>query len=385
MPKPSRKPENPISVAVSSWLTTLPESDQKLNTQELVSLAPKRWVVYPPMLLLPSGSFTSGPWPSLLASLPSEHTARLWTALLAAVSTKTVVLTHLAVNEGIPLHLQPPEPEAITAEKENILRSPSSLRLLHGDFGPSVAENPVPSQADLDAALWVSTRQNGLTQVWAPRWTMFSRGNVKEKARLLEQFPPSPSDKSKWAVDLYAGIGYFVFSYARLGLRVLCWELNPWSVEGLVRGARANGFSVRVVTDLLSSPNGFAEWDEQIIVFLQDNAHAAPTVQSVRAAGVKLEVVHVNCGFLPSSSGSWRAAWEIQRGSGHDGWLHLHENVGVADIERRRGEIQGLVDRWCDGPTGEARVEHVERVKTFAPGVWHCVFDVYAGGKKPPS
>jgi tRNA wybutosine-synthesizing protein 2 len=304
--------------------------------------------------------------------------------------------------------------------------------------------------ADFAAALWVSTTQNGLRQVWAPRHTMFSRGNVKEKARILGfasgGAPDSASatatagtgtrtgvgSRSKWAVDLYAGIGYFAFSYARLGLRVLCWELNPWSVEGLRRGAEANGFSVRIVRAPPPSPKtttmtargiegegkGEAQgassnvgtdwsWDgdgdgdldlvallgeeedgeaPQIVVFLEDNRLAAGRIRRARAAGVRLEVVHVNCGFLPSSEGVWRDAWEIQTGGGGScagagegvGWLHLHENVGAADIERRKADVQGLFDRWKqqDGNGSTATVEHVELVKTYAPGVWHCVFDV---------
>ncbi|KAK6858721.1 S-adenosyl-L-methionine-dependent methyltransferase [Apiospora arundinis] len=83
---------------------------------------------------------------------------------------------------------------------------------------------------------------------------MFRRGNIKEKARVLSFHEPTDPSLhhramslgelcNKWAVDMYAGIGYFVFSYAELGMRVLCWELNPWSVEGLRRGALANGWS----------------------------------------------------------------------------------------------------------------------------------------------
>ena len=119
-----------------------------------------------------------------------------------------------------------------------------------------------------------------------------------------------------------------------------------------------------------------AEWlagGEQIVVVLEDNRFAAGRV--ARLGGL-LEVVHVNCGFLPSSEGVWRDAWAMVGGG--DGWLHLHENVGVGEIEARRGAVQGLLDQWGEEEEGkEARVEHVELVKTFAPGVWHCVFDVF--------
>ena len=598
MPKNSQKRENPISAAISSWLDTLPPALLELvvgsaacdvGAELIISKAPKRWVVYEPMVLLPSGSFTSAPWPALLQVLSPEQTQNIWEGILRGISSSysssssspsprggssakkasssLTHLTHLAVNEGIPLRVVThdendgngrKEEEGKEAGKENLLRSPSGLRLVYGDFGPSSSSL---TEDDFAAAFWVSTKQNGIVQTWAPRWTMFSRGNVKEKARVLS-FPSSSSfshhqthslsspsskpskshhhhhhhhhhqsgvrtpslpfvehdegiadrntntntnlttkkkpppklgngsnninkNKTGYAIDLYAGIGYFVFSYARLGFRVLCWELNPWSVEGLRRGAEANGWSVRIAVSPLSNNHGEddnnnnnnnitknileGKWGEQIIVFLENNAAAAGRVLDLCAATTtttattttvtttsttttatttttagdasatttttitgsdgdesdnngsqQIDIKHINCGFLPSSEPSWRSAWEMlvgrfrfrslsryelagdgggdidvdgdgesnskENGNGKGkqcstgGWLHLHENVGAADIERRRCEIQALMDEWGaaeDGVGVGAEVEHVELVKTFAPGVWHCVFDVY--------
>ncbi|KAL2157747.1 hypothetical protein VTH06DRAFT_5015 [Thermothelomyces fergusii] len=510
MNRPPKQKQNALQAAVSSWLASLPpalvdaivERDAagaggNVDTKRLLLAgAPKRWVVYEPMVLLPSGSFTHQPWPALLSSLDRFRKEALWTAILGQLSpADKPPLTHLAINEGIPLHL-PPQPSGAKGggnptgdeqhREENLLRSPTRLQPLHGSFGdPSPPSHPGPS--DFDSALWVSTKQNGLVQTWAPLHTMFSRGNIKEKARLLSfhhhHYRTRPGTgggsattttttttttagsgsgrssskrrRRRYAVDLYAGIGYFAFSYARLGLRVLCWELNPWSVEGLRRGAAANGFSVRVVVPrassrpapLSSSPScssgegggggggggggdgdggggrdflnteeeeeNVLAGDEQIVVFLEDNRHAAARIRSWRERdGGGIGVVHVNCGFLPSSQPVWKDAWEIvvsdagdcdgddgggsggggeewkEGGGGGDGegqsWLHLHENVGTPDIEARRAEIQGLFDGWAveenrkqsAGGQRAARVEHVELVKTYAPGVWHCVFDV---------
>ncbi|KAK3314692.1 S-adenosyl-L-methionine-dependent methyltransferase [Apodospora peruviana] len=390
---PKKKKENPISLAVKSWLQTvqIPSSlsleDKDGDTdirKHLVEKAPKRWVVYEPMVLLPSGSFTAHLWVSLLESVSHEQKEALWREILKELSSQSPSpLTHLAVNEGIPLH--------------NLLRSPSGLNMLHGDFGPALSRTPTKS--DFEAAFWVTTKQNGIMQTWAPRWTMFSRGNVKEKARLLSSYSQHNSKsierRNSWAIDLYAGIGYFVFSYAKLGLRVLCWELNPWSVEGLRRGALANKWSVRLVTDdeLLAKPMnelvGGKGGEEQIIVFLEDNCRAKGRIRELG-----MVVVHINCGFLPSSSKVWRSAWEIMNITNSNiddaaGWLHLHENVGVKDIDKRKQEIQDLFDGWAhseqqQGDYGvvattkkKVTVQHVEMVKTFAPDVWHVVFDVY--------
>lgn len=437
MARPKQKAINPISAAVQEWLaqshpdlSNAEPTKAEFQAEALVAEAPKRWVIYEPMVLLPSGSFTTPRWREILAKVSEGSEHDLWRRILHNIGAKMPgKTTHLAVNDGIPLTLAAPpsEPEdtcstGLQQDKENVLRSPIGLRTLYGDFGPETIARSAVSEEDYDNAFWACTKQNGIHQTWAPRWTMFSRGNVKEKARLLafHESPPPPPPKTKtpttppgaphlphrvrsraaaqgtgttatWAVDLYAGIGYFVFSYARLGMRVLCWELNPWSVEGLRRGARANGWSVRVVRapEELARPTGevVAGGDAAIVVFLEDNRHAARRVAELRAAGLDLPVVHVNCGLLPRSDDSWGAARAILgegegEGEGRAGWLHLHENVGFKDIGRRRSEIQGLFDEWDRGGEDQhaertAEVEHVELVKTFAPDVWHCVFDVY--------
>ncbi|EPE07691.1 trna wybutosine-synthesizing protein [Ophiostoma piceae UAMH 11346] len=459
------KAENRLASVIRRWLNdVLPALDGQAATVEtidtLVSQAPKRWVIYEPMVLLPTGSFgfTCVPgqaaassedlanvtWQSVLSSASEEQKSLLWTETLAVLSPGTgpsSQLTHLAVNEGIPLHVaggHDASKDAASTE-ENILRSPTGLRPLHGDFGPATAALPGreddPSDEDLAAAFWVSTKQNGLYQTWAPRWSMFSRGNIKEKARLLawpgndlagsrlaiggkggketKETKGTKGTKEKkvekaTAVDLYAGIGYFVFSYAQRGLRVLGWELNPWSTEALRRGAVRNGWSVKIVrgTDL-ALPTTEVIGDESIVIFVEDNQRAAQRLAELRGAEMApLRVTHVNGGLLPTSRPIWRTAWDAvvdsardareardskdardakeadadKNGEKYTGWLHLHDNVGVDELDSRKAEIQALVDAWGaaagDGLEAVSVVEHTELVKTFAPGVWHCVFDV---------
>lgn len=402
-PKP--KPENPITLATRQWLAAVSgEVDFVCGDDEgdaLLQQAPKRFTIYEPMLLLPTGSFQSQAWCSILSgsSLDESDIARLWTSILHQVSLgQSSSLTHLAVNEGIPIRTESPDSGSCGAVStrdrglDNVLRSPSGLRMLYGDFGPAQLP-PELSTEDFSEAFWVRTKQNGIRQVWAPRWTMFSRGNVKEKARLLgfhddpawaQRVVASHEMGEKWAVDMYAGIGYFAFSYAKLGLRVLCWELNPWSVEALRRGAQENGWQVKVVEGAdLSRPSAelFAG-REQIIVFLENNEKATGRLWEVRESGILLDILHVNGGLLPTSERTWRSCWEMTRGSALS-WFHLHENVGGAELDGRRAEIQTLFDEWAaqENQNGIgsriADVEHVELVKTYAPNVWHCVFDVY--------
>ncbi|KAK7723770.1 S-adenosylmethionine-dependent methyltransferase [Diaporthe eres] len=410
MSRPKSKPPNPISAAVCEWFAGHSNELSVLgaSVDSLVAEAPKRWVTYEPMVLLPSGSFTSPAWIKVLSTVSLDCSNDLWETTLRRIGDKTrEKVTRLAANDGIPLTvgtttaaegIARSSQEEQQQQHENILRSPIGLRILHGDFGPSETTERTVTSDDFDRALWARTKQNSIHQTWAPRWTMFSRGNVKEKARLLAfHDAPNPSSEQvlqplahrtqprtalskSWAVDLYAGIGYFVFSYAKLGMRVLCWELNPWSVEGLRRGAHANGWPVKIIQgpDLARPTRELVSEEDKIVVFLENNQEAARRAQELRSHGLDLPVRHVNCGLLPRSDDSWEAARAIL-GRAEDGWLHLHENVGVNDIERRTNEIQELFDGWDvrDGRNRAAKVENVGLVKTFAPDVWHCVFDVY--------
>jgi tRNA wybutosine-synthesizing protein 2 len=199
------------------------------------------------------------------------------------------------------------------------------------------------------------------------------------------------SEEGIWAVDLYAGIGYFTFSYASMGMKVLCWEINPWSVEGLRRGAEKNRWSVKVIQgeELELQTSDLLRGGEQIVVFVEDNQLAVSRMRQLQKDGMARNIRHVNCGFLPTSRPVWRHAWDITSESS-EAWLHLHENVGSGDTQTRRGEIQAMLEHWAaeDGEETEGReedgrrqrsccVQHVESVKTFAPGVEHVVFDVY--------
>ncbi|KAM0740550.1 hypothetical protein ACQRIT_005734 [Beauveria bassiana] len=378
---PKQQPHNPIQAAVKSWLVGQqpPDGEEGEAWRDyLLCAAPKRFTIYEPMALFPSGSFSKPIWTNTLKACTEETSAALWTLLLKELSlVAKSPLTNLAINEGIPLQ------KSGESSDENVLRSPTGLRMLYGDFGPSDTANETPTTEEFEKAFWVSTKQNGIHQIWAPRWTMFSRGNVKEKARLLAfERSESASGDPSWAVDLYGGIGYFVFSYAALGMRVLCWEINPWSVEGLRRGARANRWSVRVVSDpadLARPVEEVLKGGEQIVVFLEDNQLAQGKIRRLQEKGACMRIAHINGGFLPTSEPTWEPAWNMaRRSTALQTWLHLHENVGVHDIAARKADIEERFRQWnrAQGTLRHVSVSHVEQVKTFAPGVWHCVFDV---------
>jgi tRNA wybutosine-synthesizing protein 2 len=120
---------------------------------------------------------------------------------------------------------------------------------------------------------------------------------------------------------------------------------------------------------------------EDFLIFAMSNEYAAAVLRCLTVYVPPIR--HVNLGLLPVSRLSWPSAVravDLKRG----GWIHAHENVGVVEMDERRTEIeaefQRLVDeRDLEGQT-KAKVEHVEKVKMYAPGVVHAVFDVYIPG-----
>jgi tRNA wybutosine-synthesizing protein 2 len=395
---PERK--NPVLKALGEALDALPPStltNLQLTTEILVSSFPESYSMYKPMLLLPHTTFTSTPWKTLLAKHP--FTSQIFKPLCKHVAS-AVDTTHIAINSPIP-------PQKDGTSDENTIRSPVNLTPIYGNFGPEPRPQTLvdPTTADFDMALWVSSTQNGIHQTWAPLYTMFSRGNIREKSRILQH--PSVTadfDTPCTAVDLYAGIGYFAFSYKKGGASkppsrrngietVLCFELNPWSVEGLRRGAKLNGWTWRIFReeDIPDTERGWELWRQDIRtagamedfwIFHMSNDRALPILQGY-LADVLPPVRHVNLGLLPTSRLSWRSASRLvdaERG----GWIRVHENVGVEEIEERKVEVrntfQKLLNEFEEEGRRKVEAEHVERVKMYAPGVVHCVFDIRVEG-----
>ena len=338
---------------------------------------------------------------SSYSTLNSEQRRTLFTSIAHAFRSQGI--THIALNAPISLYHK-------DDGKANDMRSPTGLIPVYGDFGPrGITCEPTPE--DFDRAFWVSTVQNsGIVQVWAPLWTMFSRGNIGEKARILGigdvSVFPGLSDRTDHkevkrmdVVDFYVGIGYFALSYLRRGVRrVFGWEINAWSVEGLRRGAERNGWDVCIVRvdeegkvdvqvfkDMVHMLADNWEGRARCLVFHGDNRWAGKIMAKVKklleagGLGDMLSIRHVNLGLLPSSRASWEdavACIDKQKKS----WLHVHENVDVQQFESRAEEVTAEISHMAGKLHGWSSLQvtccHVEQVKTYAPSVMHCVFDI---------
>lgn len=390
---------NPLQQGIQQFL-----HDHKPSDPDISGL-PKRYTVYQPMLLLSGNAFTVPPeWSERYASLSEAERQTLYASIVNAFKTKGQTITHIAMNAPIQLNN--------CQGNENLMRSPNGLMPVYGDFGELLDYDHSPTRQDLENAFWVHTVQNGgIVQYWAPLYTMFSRGNITEKARILgleghfagldESSLKGQRIEDVSVVDLYAGIGYFVFSYLKRGVkRVWGWELNAWSVEGLRRGCIENGWGCKVVSLMQGEDGGLPSvldddslanlldelTDEvRVVIFQGDNQSATGIMERIQPElekrGQWAAVRHVNMGLLPSARPTWDTSLRLL-GRKSGGWAHVHENVDVAEIGSLRDEIvaeyTNLARQLDDVDKEELSIhcDHVEEVKTYAPGVMHCVFDI---------
>lgn len=440
--RPKVRPANPLQAGIAGFFEQRSSQRGSGTTQSMVEgfipPLPKRYTLYPPLLLLPVNVFTTSPkWSELYAGLSQSEKQELYAHITKTFQSQGLGVTHVALNAPIAAELARGTRKS-NGEMANVMRSPAGLVPLYGDWGPremlvrtgdqELAEISEPTTEDLEKAFWVSAVQNGgVVQVWAPLWTMFSRGNVKEKARIvgegLGRFAGLDDGSMNGllgqdlrdvsVVDLFIGIGYFAFSYLKRGVGLVWgWEINGWSVEGLRRGCQRNGWRVQVVTvrgdgqlvneqgregnealeelveslDVPQDSTG-AKAATRCVVFHGDNTWSGTTMRTLRDICWRRRgserwkrVRHVNLGLLPHARNSWQDSVQILD-SKLGGWLHVHENVDVRDLQARKVEIVEAIGQLVVADVAkrgqwEISCCHLEEVKTYAPGVMHCVFDI---------
>ncbi|ETV97155.1 hypothetical protein, variant [Aphanomyces invadans] len=195
---------------------------------------------------------------------------------------------------------------------------------------------------------WVEVRENGLVYGWDLEKVMFSSGNVTEKARMAKI-----GCAGETIVDMYAGIGYYVVPFLVHGKAayVHALEWNPDSVAALQFNLEKN----HVASKCTVHPG--------------DNRITGPTLGAIAD--------RVNLGLLPKSEHGWPIAVQVLKHTG--GWLHVHENVAIDDVEPWREHVVKSIREMgaAIGKVWVVECTHVERVKSYAPKVLHVVADVH--------
>ncbi|KAG9851797.1 hypothetical protein KCU98_g4318, partial [Aureobasidium melanogenum] len=332
----------------------------------------------------------------------------LWNDLLSNLETDEIESIYLAVCDQRLNHpFQTTDPPAtpqrhdsgvsgVSAEEDNAKLAPRSNEHLPSQEDYTVVcRQEKPTQDDFDNAAWVSTKQNGLIQYWAPRYTAPPHSNASQSARLLYMSSLKTSmiaqstRKECAAVDLSAGSGAVAFSFAAAGVqKVLCWDANPWSIEGLRRGAIKNRWHVRVYHgDQIQSKNVKVSSKTRVMAFVEDGDKASSRITGLRNS--LPPVRHVNCGLLPTSRNLHAIAAAVLDPK-LEGWIHVHETYRMQEVvygaNKIRAELQTIVETldrergYLTNVKGIPRrpvVQHVQRVGSEVPGVLHCIVDIH--------
>ncbi|CAI5704989.1 unnamed protein product [Peronospora effusa] len=204
------------------------------------------------------------------------------------------------------------------------------------------------TQRSKEAPGWVEIRENGIIYGWDLTRVMFSSGNVTEKARMA-----NIGCRGEIIVDLFCGIGYYVLPFLVHGgaAFVHACEWNPDSVEALRFNLERNHVADRCK------------------VYLGDNRVSVPTIGAVAD--------RVNLGLLPTSKKAWPLAVQVLKPNG--GWFHVHDNVAIEDQtawkERVLDSMRQLAQQ--NGKDWIITCDHVEKVKSYAPKVYHFVADIH--------
>jgi tRNA wybutosine-synthesizing protein 2 len=184
----------------------------------------------------------------------------------------------------------------------------------------------------------VRHRESGLVFAFDVAKTMFSSGNIEERARLARM-----NLAGETVFDLFAGIGYFAVPLAAGSgaSRVFACEKNPDAFAFLLENVRLN----RV--------------EQKVVPLLGDCRRTAPS-------GVAHRVV---MGYVGGTENFLRTALASLRPEG--GVVHFHE---AYPQEIKFEEARRALRRAASG-TWRLRVLGQREVKSFAPGIDHIVVD----------
>ena len=195
---------------------------------------------------------------------------------------------------------------------------------------------------------WVTHKEHRIEYSFDVTKSMFSAGNLSERGRLGEL-----DCSGETILDLYAGIGYYTLPLlVRAGAaHVHACEWSEDAVFALNHNLVANG-----VNDICTVHTG----DNQISLNVGGSAVA-----------VNGTCDRVILGLLPSSEDGWQLAISALRTEG--GILHLHGNApGGNEIEW----AEKVASKLASMSGRKATVEHLVKVKWYAPHIRHCVADI---------
>jgi len=178
-----------------------------------------------------------------------------------------------------------------------------------------------------------------------PQKIMFSSGNMKERIRMA-----NISNKKETVVDLFAGIGYFTLPIALYSKpkKIIACEKNKVAYDFLCENIVLND-----VTSVVQPIMG-------------DNRKIAPKNIGDR---VVMGYIHETYKFLPTAINSLK---------NHSGTIHYHDIYPDEVVPEKPLKI---VDKETNKKKCKFKLLRYDKVKSYAPGISHFVFDIKIGKK----
>ena len=201
---------------------------------------------------------------------------------------------------------------------------------------------------------WVVRREHGIDFGYNFTQSMWSAGNVTERGRIA-----NANHEGEHVLDLYAGIGYYTLPFLSEGARGSSGERGQGRGAAHVVACEWNPVAVKALRWSLSANN----LTEKCTIIEGDN----------RNQEFQPEFDRINLGLLPSSEEGYALALQALKPEG--GILHVHglasggdEEDWAANLAQTLGKMGSL----------SCSVEHIERVKWYAPHQRHIVVDIRA-------
>eukprot|EP00388_Colpodella_angusta_P005049 GDKJ01015928.1.p1 GENE.GDKJ01015928.1~~GDKJ01015928.1.p1 ORF type:complete len:656 (-),score=124.37 GDKJ01015928.1:96-1868(-) len=240
---------------------------------------------------------------------------------------------------------------------------------------------------------WVIHKENGCSYCIKIGTLMFASGNGTERARM-----PNLMKEGEEIVDLFSGLGYFTLPMimTKKAKRITACDINPIAHEGLKKGILSNKRSSGVDLSIngtrigfvgmngsLSSEQGKQQKDQEgvnrtIVEMYLGDSSLAGTEEGAGGLALFGRADRILLGLIPTSTVSWAAALRVINQT-RGGIIHVHENAGSVEeviemVLKGFEEEKKKAGERCHNWSFE--VENVERVKSYAPLVFHFVVDL---------
>ena len=186
-------------------------------------------------------------------------------------------------------------------------------------------------------------KENGVRYKLDPQRVMFSSGNMDERIRMA-----NISNKNEIVVDLFAGIGYFILPMAvhSKPQKIFACEKNKIAFDYLVQNIALNNVN-SIVEPLFG-----------------DNREIAPENIADR---VIMGYIGGTESFLPIA---------IKSLKDKKGTIHFHEKYSDSLIPNKP---LNSIEKIANELDRKIRLIQYKKVKSYAPGISHFVFDISVG------